>query len=84
MEKMPEAIFVVDMKKDKLAVKEARENGVKVIGIADVNIDPDLANYPIIANDDSMSSVGYILGKVKESIIEGKKNIVEVKPAEIK
>jgi small subunit ribosomal protein S2 len=84
MEKMPEAIFVADMKKDKLAVKEASENGVKVIGIADINIDPNLADYPIIANDDSMSSVGYILGKVKEAILAGKQNIAEVKPAEVK
>ena len=73
MEKMPEAVFVVDMKKDKLAVKEALENGVKVVGIADVNIDPELASYSIIANDDSVSSVGYILEKVKEAILEGKK-----------
>jgi len=83
MEKMPEAIFVVDMKKDKLAVKEARENGVKVIGIADVNIDPDLADYSIIANDDSVSSVTYILGKVKEAIVAGKQAAPEVKPAAV-
>lgn len=84
MEKMPEALFVVDMKKDKLAVKEAHENGVKVIGIADININPDLADYPIIANDDSVSSVGYIVDKLKQAIIEGKKAVVEVKPAETK
>jgi len=81
MDKLPDAVFVVDMKKDKLAVKEARENGVKIIGIADVNIDPETADYPIIANDDSVSSVGYILAKLNEAIIEGKKNIVETKPA---
>jgi small subunit ribosomal protein S2 len=80
MEKMPEAVFVVDMMKDKLAVKEARENGVKVVGIADINIDPELADYPIIANDDSVSSVGYILDKLKAAILNGKKSIVEVKP----
>lgn len=73
MEKMPEALFVVDMKKDKLAVKEARENGVKVIGIADVNIDPDVADYAIIANDDSMSSVNYILAKLKDAVLAGRK-----------
>jgi small subunit ribosomal protein S2 len=84
MEKMPEAIFVADMKKDKLAVKEAKENGIKVIGIADVNIDPDVADYSIIANDDSVSSVKYILAKVQEAILAGKQNIVEVKPAETK
>ncbi len=74
MEKIPEAIFVVDMEKDKLAVKEARQNGVKVVGIADVNIDPDVADYSIIANDDAMSSVGYILEKTKEAILEGKQS----------
>ena len=84
MDKMPEAIFVADMKKDKLAVKEAHENGIKVIGIADVNIDPEIADYPIIANDDSMSSVGYILEKVKEAILAGKALAAENKSAEIK
>lgn len=79
MDKIPEAIFVVDMKKDKLAVKEAKENGVKVIGIADINIDPDIADYPIIANDDAVSSVRYILEKIKEAILEGKQNLAEAK-----
>lgn len=74
MDKMPEAVFVVDMKKDKLAVKEARENGIKVLGIADLNIDPDTADYPIIANDDSVSSVSYILNKAKEAVLAGKKS----------
>lgn len=81
MEKMPEAIFVIDMKKDKLAVKEARENGVRVVGIADVNIDPDTADYAIIANDDSMSSVNYILARVKEAVLAGRKIADANKPA---
>jgi small subunit ribosomal protein S2 len=72
MERIPDAMFVVDMEKDKLAIKEARQNGVKVIGIADVNINPDLADYPIIANDDAVTSVKYILEKAKEAITEGK------------
>ena len=75
MDKLPEAIFVVDMKKDKLAVKEAKMNGVKVVGIADVNIDPNLADYPIIANDDAVSSVKYILDKIKEVAANSKANI---------
>lgn len=68
LEKLPDAIFVLDMKKDALAVKEAREKGVKVIGISDTNVDPALADYPIPANDDAISSVKYILEKVKETI----------------
>jgi small subunit ribosomal protein S2 len=72
LEKLPDAIFVLDMKKDALAVKEARMKGVKVIGVADTNVDPTLADYPIPANDDAISSVKYILEKVKEVIKKAK------------
>jgi len=72
LEKLPNAIFVLDMKKDYLAAKEARESGVKVIGISDTNIDPTLADFPIPANDDAISSVKYILDKVKEVILKAK------------
>lgn len=79
MEKLPDAIFVLDMKKDGLAVKEAREKGVKVIGISDTNINPTLADYPIPANDDAISSVKYILDKVKEAVSKGKSEILNPK-----
>lgn len=69
---LPDAIFVLDMKKDDLAVKEARMKGIKVIGLSDTNCDPTLADYPIPANDDAISSVKYILEKVKEAIIKVK------------
>ena len=72
MEKLPEAVFVLDMKKDALAVKEARMKGIKVIGIADTNVDPTLADFPIPANDDAISSVKYILDKTKEVIMKTK------------
>ncbi len=67
---LPDAIFVLDMKEDALAVKEARMKGIKVIAIADTNVDPTLADYPIPANDDALSSVRYILEKVKEAILK--------------
>jgi small subunit ribosomal protein S2 len=72
MENLPEAIFVCDMVKDKLAVKEARMKGVKIIAISDTNADPTLADFPIPANDDAISSVKYILEKVKEVILNQK------------
>lgn len=72
LEKLPDAIFVFDMKKDALSVKEARVKGVKVIGISDTNTDPSLADYPIPANDDAISSVKYIAEKVKEAILKAK------------
>jgi small subunit ribosomal protein S2 len=65
LERIPDAIFVVDMIKDKLAIKEARMCGVKVIAIADTNADPSITDCFIPANDDSISSVSYILNKIK-------------------
>lgn len=75
LEKLPDAIFVIDMKKDVLAVKEARQKGIKVIGISDTNIDPTLADLPIPANDDAIPSVKYILEKVKEVILKEKSKV---------
>ena len=70
--KLPDVIFVLDMKKDEIAVKEAKMKNIKVIGVSHTNTNPDLADYPIPANDDTRSSIGYILGKVKEIILEAK------------
>jgi len=72
LEELPYAIFVLDMKKDALAVKEARKKGVMIIAIADTNVDPTLADYPIPANDDAISSVKYILEKIRKVIIGSK------------
>jgi small subunit ribosomal protein S2 len=69
---LPEAIFVADVRKDDLAVKEAKMKGVKVIAICDTNVDPTDIDYPIPANDDAISSVKYILDKVKEVILKSK------------
>ena len=80
LEKLPDAIFVLDMKKDALAVKEARMKGIKVIGIANTNIDPTLADYPIPANDNAISSVKYILDKAKEVILSAKLKAKSEKP----
>jgi small subunit ribosomal protein S2 len=69
---LPEAIFVADIRKDDLAVKEAKMKGVKVIAICDTNVDPSQIDYPIPANDDAILSVKYILDKVKDTIIKSK------------
>ena len=72
LKQLPEVIFVCDMRKDKIAVKEARDKGIKVIAICDTNIDPTLADYPIPGSDDAISSVKYILNKVKEAVKSAK------------
>jgi small subunit ribosomal protein S2 len=70
MAKIPDAILVLDMKKDALAVKEAKAKSVKIIAIAHTNVDPNIADYPVPANDDSASSLKYILEKIKEAILK--------------
>ena len=75
MERLPDAIFVLDIKKDETAIREAKKKGIPVIGIAHTNTDPTLADYPIPANDDAISSVKYILDKVKEVILKAKPKI---------
>ncbi len=73
LEKIPEAVFICDVKVDKLALKEAKSKGVKVIAIIDTNVDPSSVDYPIPANDDAISSVRYILEKFKEVVKKAKK-----------
>ncbi len=66
LERVPDVIFVVDMIKDKLAIKEAKMCDIRVVAIADTNADPTQTDCFIPANDDSITSVTYILDKVKE------------------
>ncbi|MFY9458001.1 MAG: 30S ribosomal protein S2 [Candidatus Spechtbacterales bacterium] len=72
MGNLPDAIFVVDMKENYLAIKEARMKGIKVVAIAETNVNPEDADYPIPANGDALCSVKYILNKIKGAIAEGK------------
>ena len=70
MPEMPGALFVVDPKKEKIAVKEARILGIPVIGIVDTNCDPDDVDYVIPANDDAIRAVKLIAGCMADAIIE--------------
>jgi len=72
MEKLPEAVFICDLIKDKLCLKEAKLKGIKTIAIVDTNADPLLVDYPIPANDDAINSVKFILDKVKEVVLKYK------------
>ncbi|MEG0391753.1 MAG: 30S ribosomal protein S2 [Anaerovoracaceae bacterium] len=70
MKGMPGAIFVVDPKKERIAIKEARILGIPVIGIVDTNCDPDDVDYIIPANDDAIRAVKLIAGSMADAIIE--------------
>ena len=72
MKQIPDAIFVVDPKKEKIAVKEARILGIPVVGIVDTNCDPDDVDYIIPANDDAIRAVKLITSVMADAIIEAK------------
>ena len=72
MKGMPGAIFIVDPKKEKIAVKEARILGIPIIGIVDTNCDPDDVDYIIPANDDAIRAVKLISGCMADAVIEGR------------
>ncbi|MFC1666980.1 30S ribosomal protein S2 [Candidatus Omnitrophota bacterium] len=73
MKEMPGAMFVVDAKKEDIAVKEAIKLSIPIVAIIDTNADPDIIDYPIPANDDAMRSIKLIIDLITDSIMEGKK-----------
>ncbi len=72
MQRLPDAIVIVDLKKEAIAVKEANRLGIPVIGLVDTNCDPDDATYVIPGNDDAIRACDLILGALSDSILEGK------------
>ncbi len=72
MEKLPEAVLILDLKKDDTCQREAKRKGIKIIGVIDTNIDPTMADYLIPANDDAISSVKFILEKIQETVLNSK------------
>jgi len=76
MKGMPQAVFIVDPKKEDIAVREANKLGIPIIGIVDTNCDPDSIDYPIPGNDDALKSIRIITTLVAESIREGRKEFV--------
>jgi len=72
MKKMPGALFVVDAKREEIAIKEAKKLSIPIVAIIDTNTNPDFIDHPIPANDDAMRSIKLITELVTNSIIEGK------------
>ncbi|MCX6133613.1 MAG: 30S ribosomal protein S2 [Ignavibacteriales bacterium] len=75
MSRLPGLVFVVDVKKEAIAVKEARRLGIPIVAIVDTNVDPDLVDYPIPANDDALKSVQCIARAIAEAVIEGSQRV---------
>ena len=72
MKKLPGALFVVDPRKEHIAVAEARALNIPIVGIVDTNCDPDEIDYVIPGNDDAIRAVKLIAGKLADAILEGK------------
>ena len=72
MEKMPDVVFVFDTAKEDNAVKEAIKKGIPIVGICDTNANPELIDYPIIANDEALKSVELIINLITDAVMEGK------------
>jgi len=72
MQRLPDAIVVVDLKKEMIAVREANRLGIPIIGLVDTNCDPDEATYVIPGNDDAIRSCTLVLGALADAIREGK------------
>src|SRR5207302_982572 len=68
---VPSAIWVVDTKKEHIAINEARKLGIPVVAILDTNCDPDEVNYPIPGNDDAIRSVALLTRVVADAVAEG-------------
>lgn len=73
MHVLPQAIFIIDPKKEDIAVKEATKLGIPILGIVDTNCDPENIDFPIPGNDDALKSIKYITSLIAESIQEGRK-----------
>lgn len=72
MTKFPDALFIVDPSRERIAVAEARHMGIPIVAIVDTNCDPDEIDYPIPANDDAVRAVKLICAKMADAVIEGK------------
>jgi len=82
LKKMPEAIFVTDVKHDAIAVKEAQKSKVKIIGIVDTNCSPEGIEYVIPCNDDATKAIDLVCSVIAEAITEGRQTQVVVKEAD--
>ena len=78
MKKLPAALFVVDPRKEHIAVAEARALKIPIVAIIDTNCDPDEVDYPIPGNDDAIRAVKLIAGKMADAVLEGKQQIYAV------
>ena len=74
---LPSAVFVIDTKKEKIAIAEANRLGIPIIGVVDTNCDPTVVNYPIPGNDDAIRSIRLFASMVADTVIESRATALE-------
>jgi small subunit ribosomal protein S2 len=72
MKQLPDALFIIDPRKERIAVAEARKLNIPIVGIVDTNCDPDEIDYVIPANDDAIRAVKLLTAKIADAILESK------------
>lgn len=77
MDELPDAVFIIDPRKENIAVAEARKLNIPIVGIVDTNCDPDEIDYIIPANDDAIRAVRLLTSTIADAIIEGKQGMEE-------
>ena len=87
MRRLPDALFIIDTRKERTAVLEARRLEIPIVALADTNCDPDEMDYPIPANDDAIRAVRLLASKIADAVIEGRRELEarqkDSEPAEI-
>ena len=84
MKRVPSALFIVDPRKERIAIQEARNLGIPIVAIVDTNCDPDEVDYVIPGNDDAIRAVKLIAGKMADAILEGRQGeqVEDVEPSQ--
>ena len=82
MKKMPSAIFIVDPRKERNAIAEAKKLNIPIVAMVDTNCDPDEVDYVIPANDDAIRAVRLMTSKMADAVLEGQRGISDEEVAE--
>jgi small subunit ribosomal protein S2 len=83
LERLPDAIFVIDSNKEQIAVREARKLGIPVVAVVDTNCDPSEVDYVIPGNDDALRAIRLFASKIADSVVEGVQAATDKQVAEV-
>src|SRR5205807_8601528 len=83
LNRLPDAIFVIDSNKEQIAVREARKLGIPVVAVVDTNCDPSEVDYVIPGNDDALRAISLFASKISDSIVEGSQLATDKQSAEL-